>query len=204
MTVSSGLKCCVLLRNSSPLGSLLRMCLGSSVWVSTMRLLTWKPKVTRRGRLFFQLVPSEPRTEEIEFLFWPTPLTDDAHQLTRKSGMFKSLTRAVMFPTPTVHGNNNRKGASQKSGDGLATVVRQMFLSPTASDGKRATMSMDMLRKAKVNGNLSQQIAHSEQSKIGGALNPEWVEWLMGFPPGWTDLDAESAWKDLATRSSRK
>ena len=25
---------------------------------------------------------------------------------------------------------------------------------------------------------------------IGGALNPTWVEWLMGFPPGWTDLDA--------------
>jgi len=24
----------------------------------------------------------------------------------------------------------------------------------------------------------------------GGQLNPEWVEWLMGFPSGWTDLDA--------------
>jgi DNA-cytosine methyltransferase len=22
----------------------------------------------------------------------------------------------------------------------------------------------------------------------GGSLNPEWVEWLMGFPKGWTDL----------------
>jgi hypothetical protein len=22
-----------------------------------------------------------------------------------------------------------------------------------------------------------------------GQLNPEWVEWLMGFPPGWTDLE---------------
>lgn len=26
----------------------------------------------------------------------------------------------------------------------------------------------------------------SEQ--IGGQLNPNWVEWLMGWPPGWTDL----------------
>ena len=25
-------------------------------------------------------------------------------------------------------------------------------------------------------------------SETGGPLNPEWVEWLMGFPPGWTDL----------------
>lgn len=22
----------------------------------------------------------------------------------------------------------------------------------------------------------------------GGSLNPEWIEWLMGFPTGWTDL----------------
>jgi len=21
-----------------------------------------------------------------------------------------------------------------------------------------------------------------------GSLNPQWVEWLMGFPEGWTDL----------------
>ena len=23
----------------------------------------------------------------------------------------------------------------------------------------------------------------------GGTLNPTWVEWLMGYPTGWTDLD---------------
>jgi hypothetical protein len=23
----------------------------------------------------------------------------------------------------------------------------------------------------------------------GGQLNPTWVEWLMGFPLGWTDLE---------------
>jgi DNA (cytosine-5)-methyltransferase 1 len=22
----------------------------------------------------------------------------------------------------------------------------------------------------------------------GGSLNPDWVEWLMGWPTGWTDL----------------
>jgi DNA (cytosine-5)-methyltransferase 1 len=25
----------------------------------------------------------------------------------------------------------------------------------------------------------------------GGSLNPSWVEWLMGFPGGWTDPDIE-------------
>jgi len=24
--------------------------------------------------------------------------------------------------------------------------------------------------------------------QVGGQLNPTWVEWLMGFPVGWTDL----------------
>ncbi|HEU4422100.1 MAG TPA: hypothetical protein VFR67_06115 [Pilimelia sp.] len=24
---------------------------------------------------------------------------------------------------------------------------------------------------------------------IGGPPNPTWVEWLMGFPPGWTDVE---------------
>lgn len=33
---------------------------------------------------------------------------------------------------------------------------------------------------------------------VGGSLNPTWVEWLMGFPTGWTDLNA------LETPSSRK
>jgi hypothetical protein len=24
---------------------------------------------------------------------------------------------------------------------------------------------------------------------VGGKLNPQWVEWLMGYPIGWTDLE---------------
>jgi hypothetical protein len=36
------------------------------------------------------------------------------------------------------------------------------------------------------------------QSKASGSLNPTWVEWLMGFPLGWTDCE------HLATPSFRK
>jgi hypothetical protein len=24
--------------------------------------------------------------------------------------------------------------------------------------------------------------------QVGGMLNPTWLEWYMGFPPGWTEL----------------
>jgi hypothetical protein len=33
---------------------------------------------------------------------------------------------------------------------------------------------------------------------VTGQLNPPWVEWLMGYPPGWTDC------ADSGTPSSRK
>jgi hypothetical protein len=41
--------------------------------------------------------------------------------------------------------------------------------------------------------NLETVMAHTDQATIGGKLNPTWVEWLMGWPLGWTDL------KPLAT-----
>lgn len=28
-----------------------------------------------------------------------------------------------------------------------------------------------------------------ERSQTSGSLNPDWVEWLMGYPEGWTDLN---------------
>jgi hypothetical protein len=37
-----------------------------------------------------------------------------------------------------------------------------------------------------------------ETDPAGGSLNPTWVEWLMGFPLGWTDCE------HLATPSFRK
>lgn len=29
----------------------------------------------------------------------------------------------------------------------------------------------------------------SLRTDVAGQLNPMWVEWLMGFPQGWTDLN---------------
>ena len=84
---------------------------------------------------------------------------------------------AAMWPTPTVCGNYNRKGASKTSGDGLATAMLKCA-TPTARDWRSGKAS---------------QATHDRNSRplseqIGGLLNPTWVEWLMGWPIGWTDL----------------
>ena len=73
MTVTSGRRCCELLKNSDRLGCLVRMLLESSVWHSTRCFLTWKTSGTPRKRLLFQLAVSMPRTEGTGSLLWPTP-----------------------------------------------------------------------------------------------------------------------------------
>jgi hypothetical protein len=92
----------------------------------------------------------------------------------------KGLTQVLqMWPTPTVHGNYNRKGASPTSGDGLATAL-QKFPTPQSTDWKR---------DGKPHGHDQKDLPRI----LGGKPNPTWVDWLMGFPIGWTDL------KPLAT-----
>ena len=89
MTVTSGLKCYESYGKSSPLGLLVKTCLGSSIWHSTRCYLTWKPKTTPHKRLLFQLAVSMPRTEETVSVFWPTPSTGAA--LCGGTGNFKTL-----------------------------------------------------------------------------------------------------------------
>ena len=73
MTVTSGQKCSASYRNCGQLGSLVRMCLESSIWHSTRCLLTWKTKATPAKRSLFQLAVLMPRTDDTECAFWPTP-----------------------------------------------------------------------------------------------------------------------------------
>lgn len=82
------------------------------------------------------------------------------------------------WPTPTVTGNNNRKGMSAKSGDGLATAVKR-FPTPLARDARTFAGNVPMPNH-QGGRNLSQ--------RVGGTLNPRWVEWLMGWPIGWVSL----------------
>ena len=44
-------------------------------------------------------------------------------------------------------------------------------------------------RKAAMKRSENSQGGEPLPIAVGGTLNPRWVEWLMGFPDGWTDLE---------------
>lgn len=113
----------------------------------------------------------------IGFGSWPTPVAD-GDMTTNYAQGGTSLGWAVRnVPTPTVHGNYNRKGASRNSGNGLATWVKHVP-TPTCHD-----------RKGKLGAKRGKNATGGPclTMVVGGTLNPTWVEWLMGWPLGWTD-----------------
>jgi len=132
---------------------------------------------TMQNGVLSERATPEHLTNEIGCGFWPTPTKnangDCKSERRRKSPALETIVK--MYPTPTVCGNYNRKGASATSGDGLATVVR-MFHTPTTNGLDGGSNSRKAAKK------------RGEQPPSGGSLNPTWVEWLMGWPLGWTDL----------------
>jgi hypothetical protein len=77
MTATSGRKCLEQYGRFSRVGSWERMfsalLIGTGDWYSMKCKLTWKMKGTSYNRMYFQLVPSTHRTDEIEFGLLPTP-----------------------------------------------------------------------------------------------------------------------------------
>ena len=126
--------------------------------------------------------------------FWPTPVTLDSGSRFNRSvsdgaklrPTLGAMARYNLWPTPTVKGNHNRKGVSAKSGDGLATAVSRL---PTPTVAMRKGSSIGALTRkdgrSRANDRLDYRI---EGSGLAGRLNPTWVEWLMGWPIGWTGL----------------
>ena len=119
----------------------------------------------------------------------------------------------ALWPTPSVHGNYNRAGVSDKSGNGLSTAVKlwptphrncsngagahgdgglniqtavSLWRTPDANcmRGPSSEERMDWKRKKGMPISINDQVGK-------GSLNPAWVEILMGFPLGWTDLDCD-------------
>jgi len=97
---------------------------------------------------------------------------------------------SALLPTPTVCGNYNRKGASETSGDGLDIYVK-MWPTPCASASKGSSPAALTRRDGQSRAN--DRIDHAVMASDGGQLNPVFVEWLMGWPLGWTEVGGKSS-----------
>ena len=89
-----------------------------------------------------------------------------------------------LWPTPAARdckGANSMEHLTQpqqpknKHHTGQLANAVKLYTTPCAADSK---------------GSTGGGTHRSLRTEINGQLNPTWVEWLMGFPTGWTDLNA--------------
>jgi DNA (cytosine-5)-methyltransferase 1 len=66
-------------------------------------------------------------------------------------------------------------------------IYQKMWPTPSAGDDRDRgnLLTPAIKRRAQKGKQLNLSMVVSEES---GSLNPQWVEWLMGFPAGWTDI----------------
>ena len=151
----------------------------SSVWIGTPRAtVAIRSEAFKKGRM--------PSPEEFVEMF-PTPYGLSANQ-GQGDGEFGKAIRN--WPTPDCRGFTNdgalmklaKAAESKEEFDAMAyrkskKQKEKFYPTPTVNDSKN-------------NGSPSR---HRRRTKalnvvVNGQLNPTWVELLMGFPPGWTDL----------------
>jgi len=122
---------------------------------------------------------------------YPTPTTVDSGSLFNTSTSPGSVPRPTLgamakfnlWPTPrscsamaaTI---TSESAWNEKRNPNLETIVgRRMLPTPTCHNSKEGAFPAEYNRKTP-----------TLATHAGGKLNPTWVEWLMGWTLGWTDL----------------
>ena len=145
------------------------------------------------GRLY-QPQRLEPHTYANAGSYLPTPMATD-YGTRNKNGISKpslnTMARKNLWPTPKA--NDAEKGGNfdiNNSRNGLPAAVKR-WSTPCARDWKD-------------NGKSQSSFTRNSQTLLtqaGGKLNPQWVEWLMGYT---IDHTALKDWAMLLFRSKRK
>tara|TARA_R100000808_G_scaffold552_2_gene2831 strand:- start:252 stop:623 length:372 start_codon:yes stop_codon:yes gene_type:complete len=105
-----------------------------------------------------ELMMWEPRTDVKGSGYWPTPCARDHHPNGMKPGSKVDFGNAVKM-WPTPRASE-WKGVGPLGSKSHQYRLDKSYLDATVQEAEGRT----------------------------GKLNPEWVEWLMGWPIGWTDL----------------
>jgi hypothetical protein len=110
--------------------------------------------------------------------FWP-----DAE--TQASGVPR------MWQTPVADDSVNRR-AGKFNSRGEPKLSAEVRMWPTATATAAKGSSPASLTRKDGRSRENDRLDHAVMAAEGGSLNPAWVESLMGFPAGWTDLDGET------------
>ena len=115
---------------------------------------------------------------------FPTPMRADGERQSERMmrGNPTLLGAARMWPTPRASEaeHSGRRVSNHAGQTGIAEAVNETFRTPSSRDWKG--MSAES-RRSRSTGDPTPTLP----DQVGGQLNPTWVEWLMGFPTGWTD-----------------
>ena len=130
---------------------------------------TWPRSGMTRNGIAYRLAPLVPLTDGTASGSWPTP-TANSYEIADVQALLDRRERVKQ---------------QKKNGNGFGLTLAQavkvrMWPTPTARDWKDGCS----IGSAPKNGLLGRVVDPSPET---GSLNPNWVEWLMGFPPGWTD-----------------
>jgi hypothetical protein len=147
---------------------------------------------------------------------WPTPVAQDdnkspeAHMAMKarmkggpryKPTSLNVMVKGVelgMWPTPTsTLGTKGGRVTARKSREGgtlIEAVSARAFPTPSSNDWKGSARG----------GQRRGQLTDPDMQAIpaGGKLSPVWVEWLMGWPLGWTGLKRSATAKSASRKRS--
>jgi hypothetical protein len=184
------------------LGKMLKVLLTSKkAWYSDRCKLIWKKKVSKSNVLLYQLQASVLGIKEKE-----------------------SGSSAAMYPTPTVGceegGEQSERVEQTKSGgfilrkknnpqmtfgaklsDAMIYLEKKMLPTPTARDHKDMGYNPITCKREIKQQSIPTTIL--KNNKHGGKLNPNFVEFLMGYPMNWTKIEPTES-KHLETPLSHK
>lgn len=126
---------------------------------------------------------------------WPTPSHRDfrAGQTTPHGGgnqtPQRNLNDVVLFPTPRVNSLCGGTGAwNAIQGNPALTADEKRAM--TSSAGRGDTYDTPTVHGDGGSGRKGNTPKFAQ-------LNPDWVEWLMGWPVGWTDPECDRPWPFL-------
>lgn len=104
-----------------------------------------------------------------------------------KTNLAEQIAHQEVFPTPTVQDSKN-VGFNGSHQFNLHKYVA-IFPTPQATSWG-CSGARERLKRLETEGEITEMERKAMSAGNGGKLNPTWVEWLMGFPLGWTGCDA--------------